>query len=126
MKIQNMEKAYVFRPMEEHIRTLNSHTSSNGFQTTSNHYSVIFHQRELRWTQPSLETQLPSEKCSRELPNNSQPFSIWNLFNSKNNNGLIHNKHLTIISRIWDIIIQNFTNLDKKLKNLVYKNKMQF
>ena len=49
-KFRIWKRHMLFRPMEEHIRTLNNHTSSNGFQTTLNHQSAIFHQRDLRWT----------------------------------------------------------------------------
>ena len=66
-----------------HFRAETYLISSNGFQTTLNHQSAIFHQRDSRWAQPSYETQLPSKKYSRELPNNSQPCSIWNLSNIK-------------------------------------------
>ena len=48
-----------------------THTSLNGSPTTSNQLFAISHQKDLKWLLPSLETQLPSKKCSRELPNNS-------------------------------------------------------
>merc|ERR1712167_331610 len=47
-------------------------TSLNGFQTISNHQSVISHQRVLRCQSLSSETPPLSKRCSRELPNNSQ------------------------------------------------------
>merc|ERR1712178_577795 len=56
--------------MGSKTRTL--HTSLNGFQTISNHQSVISHQRDLRCQLLSSETPPLSKRCSRELPNNSQ------------------------------------------------------
>ena len=53
------------------FKTRTHHISFNGFQTTSSHQSVIFHQRDWRWLLLSLVTQLPSKKCSRESLNNS-------------------------------------------------------
>merc|ERR1711976_604741 len=53
-------------------KTRTLHTSLNGFQTISNHQSVISHQRDLRCQSLSSETPPPSKRCSRELPNNSQ------------------------------------------------------
>merc|ERR1712151_803068 len=59
--------------MGSKTRTL--HTSLNGFQTISNHQSVISHQRVLRCQSLSSETPPLSKRCSRELPNNSQQCS---------------------------------------------------
>jgi len=61
---KSMNKCWTFKTRTHHI-------SSNGFQTTSSHQSVIFHQRDWRWLLLSLVTQLPSKKCSRESLNNS-------------------------------------------------------
>jgi len=52
-------------------KTRTHHISFNGFQIILNHPFAIFHQRDLKWPLPSLETQLPSKKCSRESLNNS-------------------------------------------------------
>merc|ERR1712087_206120 len=56
-------------------RTRTLPTSLSGFQTTSSHLSAISHQRDSRWPLPSLETQPPSRRCSRELENSSPPCS---------------------------------------------------
>jgi len=52
-------------------RTRTPLTSLSGFPTTSSHLSVISHPRVSRWPSHSLETQLLSKKCSRELESNS-------------------------------------------------------
>merc|ERR1712051_1104617 len=46
------------------FRTRTPHTSLSGSPTTSSHLSAISHQRDSRWLLPSLETPLPSRKCS--------------------------------------------------------------
>jgi len=43
----------------------------NGSPTISNHPFVIFPLKDLKWLLLSLETLLPSKKCSKELLNNS-------------------------------------------------------
>ena len=63
-----MNKCWMFK-----TRTLL--TSLNGSPTILSHPFVISLPRAWRWQSPSLETQLLSRKCSRELLSNSLPCS---------------------------------------------------
>merc|ERR1711920_168157 len=56
-------------------RTRTLLTSLSGSPTTSSPPFAIFHQRDLRWLLPSLETPPPSKRCSSVSENNSPPCS---------------------------------------------------
>ena len=108
-------------------KTRTLHISFNGFQTISSHPFAISHQRDSRWLLPSLETQLLSKKCLRELLNNLLLCSeerlsyigtlekVWMKCNSLKP------------SLIWTISSQNINNIKmlqlKKKENLMKKKK---
>ena len=109
------------------FKTKTLHISLNGFQTTSNPPSVIFHQKVLKCLLLSLVTPLLSKKCSRESLNNSLLCSeeklssigilvkVWTRWNSLK------------LNQTWMILFLNINNIRmlllKKKVNMMKKKK---